>query len=371
MEWVPNVTHVERPALEQNAREYYTVNNEFVKDYVGIRGLTPEDPASMVLVPRLAQAFYFPIQFFEPVEKVNGLYHYDVYSAPWEQPSVNKALQTGYPVATPGFKIVASGEQESFTVVLYHPGVRIEGRKPRDLSNILIQIKDLLERSIRYQDDSLGVYIFDTTDEQEPFLGGMDIYVKSGKKSLTWYPDNVKFEEIQGSSDLINEVTIEFGQREWNIVVIPVDKTYEAKVAPVVLGGVLLFVASLLLALWMINNMRRSIQMHRVMTKAAAEASIVNNLFPTNVRERLLREADMGRRRVLNKRDVFLNNGKDKFNGALTSEGIFGSKPIAGKKDHIIYPIASLNFITHLFFSKKFAIRDEYRFASLHHNHVR
>lgn len=333
MEWVPNVTHSERYALEADARDYYTKHDDYVKDYVGIRGLTPEDPESMVLIPREEQSFYFPIQFFEPIERVNGLYHYDVYSAPWELPSVSSALQTWKPVATPGFKIVASGDQESFTVVLYHPGVPLPGRKPRDLSNILIQIKDLLERSIRFQTDTLGAYLFDTTDEEIQFLGGMDVFVESefNIKSV-FYPDNIDLGKLRKSKDLVHEEEIVFGQRTWKVVVVPVNDAYKPSLTFVILGGVLLFVASLLLAVWMINNMRRSIQMHRVISKAAAEAAIVSNLFPANVRERMLADHANGTKKSLTKRDAFSNSGgngndklcEDKLKMFLTSAGIFG-----------------------------------------------
>lgn len=334
MEWCPNVTHAERPELEAAAANYFEGIGMDI-NYRGIQGLLPEAPETMEIVPREEKSFYFPIQYFEPRSNMAGLYHYDVYSAPWEQPSVNMAIETWKPVATPGFKIVASGEQESFTTVLYHPGVPIAGHSPKDLSNILIQIKALLERSVRHQTETLGVYLFDKSEDMM-FLGGMHVQVKENKRELVFFPDRITLDEVV-SSERIYEEDIEFAARVWTVFVTPVDDTYEPKLASVIVSGVLIFVASLLLTMWMITNMRRSIQMHRIITKAAAEAAIVSNLFPAQVRERMIQEATANRAKGNTKKgDVFLNKGKDgnvlckdTLNNYLTSEGIFGSKPIA------------------------------------------
>ena len=328
----PNVTHTERPALEAEAAVFFETLPHV--NYTGITGLLPEDPSSMKIITRAEHPFYFPIQFFEPIENIAGLGHYDVYSAPWEQPSIELALKTWKPVATPGFKIVASGDQESFTTVLYHPGVPLAGQAPRDLSNILIQIKELLERTFRFQTESLGVYLFDKSEDMM-FLGGMHATVKKdGKQDLVYFPDRVTLEDVEQGSDRLYTEDIEFASRVWTVYVRPIDDAYDPNLSFIIVSGVLIFVASLLLAFWIITNMRRSIQMHRVITKAAAEAAIVADLFPANVRERMIqdakgRNAAEGLRR---QKGDFMNNGKDKRlaeQTQLTSEGIFGSKPIA------------------------------------------
>ena len=326
------MTHTDRPELEAEAAAFFEGNVHL--NYSGIQGLLPEDPSSMELVSREEHPFYFPIQFFEPMSKVGGLYHYDVYSAPWEKPSIELALDSWKPVATPGFKIVASGDQESFTTVLYHPGVPLAGEAPRDLSNILIQIKALLERTFRFQTESLGVYLFDKT-EQMMFLGGMHAHIdKDGGQELMYFPDRVTLEEVEQGSNRLYTEEIEFASRVWTVYVQPIDDTYDANFSSIIVSGVFIFVASLLLAFWIITNMRRSIQMHRVITLAAAEAAIVADLFPANVRERMIQDAK-GRNAaagIRRKEGEFLNNGKDKRlvdHTQLTSEGIFGSKPIA------------------------------------------
>ena len=68
----------------------------------------------------------------------------------------------------------------------------------------------------------------------------------------------------------------------------------------------------------------------KVMKSAARTNKIVASLFPENVRDRLLEEADQGQRK--DNAGDFLNNGKKDgsiLTGELTSEAIFGSKPIA------------------------------------------
>lgn len=340
MEWCPNVTKAERPFIEEEAREYF--ENVTAVNYTGITGLLPEDPASMEIVPRIEQPFYFPIQYFEPADKMAGLYHYDVYSAPWEQPSIRLALETGMPVVTEPFEIVASGVQDSNTVVLYHPGVRLPGTKTRDLSNILIRIEALLTRAARFQTESHSVYLYDATDSEKVlFLGGMDIQVldqEGDEKELTYHHSVVPLEDLAGSKSHFYEEDIVFAARTWTIAVVPIDDSYQPNLTFVILSGSLIFVASLCLSLWMIASMRRAVQMHRVVTNAAAEAAIVSNLFPVNVRERMIKDhlEEKKRTGASKKQDVFSNNKsgrndlcEDKLNDFLTSEGIFGSKPIA------------------------------------------
>ena len=69
----------------------------------------------------------------------------------------------------------------------------------------------------------------------------------------------------------------------------------------------------------------------KVMKSAARTNKIVASLFPENVRDRLMEEADLENRK--SNPGNFLNNGEKKvgslFDGELTSEAIFGSKPIA------------------------------------------
>ena len=83
---------------------------------------------------------------------------------------------------------------------------------------------------------------------------------------------------------------IEVGQRYWRIVVVSVDNTYKPNNATAIIGGVVIFAASLLLAwIWIIHNKKREKHVHHIMNKAAAESAIVTSLFPSDVRDRLIK----------------------------------------------------------------------------------
>ena len=204
---------------------------------------------------------------------------------------------------------------------------------------MVINIRSLLQRAARFQSESLSVYLFDTTltslveGATPEFLSGIEIRVSEANldsKDIFVFPET-EYAVLQ-DFDLYFEHDMHIGGRIWTIVVVPVEGTYEPRLTFIILSGSLIFAASVLLAIWMLHNMRRSIQMHRVITQAAAEASIVSNLFPANVRERMIHDAEtknMSKMEKAKAKDIFVNDGKRSLNKLLTSEGIFGSKPIA------------------------------------------
>ena len=235
---------------------------------------------------------------------------------------------------------------------MYHPGVPIVGEETRDLNNVLLRIHALLERASRGQLEGMATYLYDATETtNDPgaplqFLGGSQIVLDgSGAKRIDFYKeDDSNYDELpHGHSGLKYEEEVEVGGRVWKVVVLPVDDSFEPNLFAIILSGCLIAAAALALAVWMLHNMRRSIQMQEVMAKAAAEAAIVSNLFPENVKQRLLEDA------AAKGRGAEADNGpggfhhrditQEKLAHYLTVEGIFGSKPIAE-----LYPSATLFF---------------------------
>ena len=303
-EWVPNVTHAERETIENAGYELFYVQPELpFENYRGFQGFepNPENPDELVLLSQSSkQDFYFPIQFIEPLygNDTDG-YHLDLYSTPWERPTIDNAINKWEPTLTPRFRMtVDPPDEKGYTVVLYHPGNKLSEDldiKPRDLSNLVIKVNALLSRAARLQSNALGAYLYDTTivearDDEDPpaeFLGGLKIKVEGSHNEgkAIEYVTEVAYDDLrQSSKKLYFEKEIKIGSRYWKIVVLPVDDSYKANVTFVILTGVLIFGSAMLLAIWMVNNTYKSIQMHRVMTKAAAEAAIVTNLFPADVR---------------------------------------------------------------------------------------
>jgi hypothetical protein len=216
----------------------------------------------------------------------------------------------------------------------------------------------LLRRAAKDQANTLAVILYDKTITNiDPamapqFLTGGDIIVDASTTQInaqgpdvTFYNETDYDDIVRNAGRLFYEHELEIGGRQWVIVILPVQGTYQTDLTSVITSGVMIFVASALLAVWMIHNMHQSIVMQRVISKAAAEASIVANLFPPNVRERMIQDAQLKHKRQQELIKGKTQEGKDLFDSdksgersklsktrlstLLTSEGIFGSKPIA------------------------------------------
>jgi hypothetical protein len=207
-----------------------------------------------------------------------------------------------------------------------------------DLSLIVVTWNLFLQRAAPSDGEPMTVYLYDKTatvfDGAAPeFLGGVTINQKQ-----VVVLNETQLADLQDSR-LYFEQDTHVGQRIWTTVVVPIDGSYQEDLTFVYIGGTLIFVASILLAVWMIHNMRRSIQLHNVVSKAAAEASIVSSMFPANIRDRMIQDAvARNKSRAANSdSDFFRSNGKGDRNHLsenmlkklMTSEGLFGTKPIA------------------------------------------
>ena len=104
-ELVPRIEHKDRAALETEAYKFLASHPELNHTYQGLMGQepSPEDPNALSYQPRSVQPFYYPIHFVEPLEEQLSVFHYDLYSPPWEQPTIQKALDTWEPALTGRF----------------------------------------------------------------------------------------------------------------------------------------------------------------------------------------------------------------------------------------------------------------------------
>jgi hypothetical protein len=240
--------------------------------------------------------------------------------------------------------LVTNEEGDGYSVVLYHPGVPLPQKfkvdATRDLANLVI----LLERAVLQQSESLSVFLYDKTismDGSSPpeFLSGISILVSDnkGKKDVQILPES-DYASHKGG-DFYFEQTVEIGGRTWIVVVVPVDNTFDADLTFIVLTGTMTFVGSIILAVWMIHSINQQIRMDKIIMRAAAEASLVSDMFPLpNVRDRIIQDArarKLGRSTEFSD-DLFRDDGtglddlsETRLQNYMTSEGIFGSKPIA------------------------------------------
>ncbi|CAB9505272.1 Receptor-type guanylate cyclase gcy [Seminavis robusta] len=362
VDWLPNITHDERAEIEETEGAFWKTI-EGAEGYSGFMGQEPdpENAGQLVYTNRSVQDFYYPIYFVEPKDTTAGIIHYDLYSAPWERPAMTKAIETYQPALTGRFVLAQHSEDEGYSVILYHPGVPLPPEKfdteRRDFACIIMNINLFLQRAARYQSEPMSVYLYDTTltalDGAAPeFLGGVTVDYKDGDRNQK---EVILLKETEHASlqnaRLYFERDVNVGARTWTTVVVPVDGSYEEELPFVYVTGIIIFLASILLAIWMIHNMQRSIQLHKVISKASAEASIVSNLFPANIRERMIQDAEArNNARASMTKDVFRNDRKggehrlseNRLHRLMTSEGVFGTKPIAELHPYTTCMIADL-----------------------------
>ena len=102
-EFIPRVEHADREKLEAEAYQYFADHPEMNHTYSGFMGQepSPDDPNKLSYQNRSVQPFYYLLQFAEPF--VPGVYHYDLYSPPWEQPTIQTAIDTWKPALTGRF----------------------------------------------------------------------------------------------------------------------------------------------------------------------------------------------------------------------------------------------------------------------------
>jgi hypothetical protein len=224
------------------------------------------------------------------------------------------AIQSGKPTITKGFEVV-SWEVASvgLSVVYFNPGPKLDQDKkyetirPRDLAQFVVHIQTLLKIATRFHtsDELLKMYLYDKTPNAdgsagEPsFMAAIELKAEvdpspaqdgGEQRSSVALPEvPYSFHASSGDTRFHFEQDIYVGGRTWVTVVVPVEGTINSNPpGGIYLSGVLIFVASLLLAAWMIHNMKQSIRIHRIVNEAAAEAAIVAEMFPVNIRERLL-----------------------------------------------------------------------------------
>jgi len=305
----PNITREERPAAEQEARDFYAQHYPHI-EYRGIIGF--ETANSTTLEPRSEQDYYFPIHYMEPVIGNEAAIDLDYHASGSRKRTVLFCMNEGKPALTDRLRLVQEKTESAFGVVLMHPGYNLteqvatqkaaeaeaarQGEDaepidvskldieaytepwPRDLASIVIRIPDLLRRAGKTRGDQSIVSLYDMSDSNgiPLFLGSAQIDGNPQRKepaTLTFLPEETLdelYERVAETKALYHEQVVHAANKEWIVAVYSVDGTYKPNVLFVVLGGVIIFVASLALAAWMYTNQRR-IDTYNQM-KAASEA---------------------------------------------------------------------------------------------------
>jgi signal transduction histidine kinase len=176
------------------------------------------------------------------------------------------------------------------------------------LASIVIRIPDLIRRASVGRVDSLRVYLYDASDSSSlteaaadgtdgansnsyVFLGAAEV-TKTDVKSLPEETFSDLVVDVHYSKLLYHEELVKAANKNWIVVVHSVPGTYEPNITFVVLGAVIIVVASLGIAYWMYSNTRRMAEYQQLRAEAEAEkaALIINSARQATKAERELND---------------------------------------------------------------------------------
>ena len=308
IEFLPKVSHADRPKYEQRSREYYSRAYNY-QQYAGFVGLEPiNGTAQLDLLPRSPAEYYYPIHFIQPVEGSEAALDLDVYSRPRARYTIDRALQTWKPALSEPAPLVEETVEHALSVFFFHPGTPLESSlgRPSDLSLLVIRIPNLIIRAMQQYggSESTSIYLWDTTGEnlygidveenrsnpKEMFLGAAELLSNhnmnpnNNPNNTTWKTTlfaPATLNQVQNGNRLVHTRVLQIADRKWTIAVAAVDGTYEAEYTYVIVGSVLLLVCSFIVAAFVYfnirySNMRKKVQLREVQSANEKEkASLV------------------------------------------------------------------------------------------------
>jgi signal transduction histidine kinase/CheY-like chemotaxis protein len=328
VQYVPNVTHDQRSIYEADARRYY--NSEYPEiNYTGFRGFNNLNMSGGVSL-RTEQPFYFPVHYMEPLEGNGAAVSFDIYSSEPRVRAIDAIFTTKGPSMTDRLSLIRDASSQrsrcgdhdvdvSYGVVLLNPGVELDDPQaddliwPRDLSSMVLCIPDLLQRATAAgHSKEVGiVYLHDLSTPDyvstEPvFMGGVKVSPHAKETVSEIQGENAGKENADASAsylEFLDEVPLShFGEkgrkelngirikegflyqrdvpvanRVWTVTVQAVEGSYRVTdITFVIVGGVMIFLASVALALWLYTHSNRMVKLQQLQAEADAErASLI------------------------------------------------------------------------------------------------
>lgn len=291
----PNVTHAERPAYEEEARLFYKENYPSI-NYTGIIGFVPDNvTGELMVLPSPERPFYFPVHYLEPVLPNAPAIELDMYSFPSQKIEIDLAVSSRQPVLSKRLHVVQETQEDAYSVIIYHPGIRLDGESDdptRELSLVLVRIPSLLQRVAELQEESLAVYLYDTTivntNGTAEFLGAGAFTIIPGAglnggtlHQLALLPEtDLAAVRHKYSTWRMYEKEVDITPSgTWVVVVVPIDGSYDPFITYVMFGGFMILAAGLFVAAWYYTNAQRDARLNALRVAAETEraALIVKN----------------------------------------------------------------------------------------------
>lgn len=281
-QFVRNITHEYREIIEAESRAYYAEHYPNFT-YNGITGTVPKanGESGVEIVPWQKADFYLPIHYVEPLLGNERVVELDKRSVAGRL-EVQQAMTTRLPVLTQRIKLVQETDVEAYGVILVHPGTKTSIQplnQTNSAAQIVVRIPQFLQYALRASSESATLYLYDATyvdtngEEKSPpeFLGAV-------RSSYHGYPRarpvfeslrEVGIEEITNTGERYYQASFEINGRTWTMVKFS-DENDEDYLF-VILGGSIIFAASLCFACWFHSHLSRLAKYNKLKSDAQAE----------------------------------------------------------------------------------------------------
>jgi signal transduction histidine kinase/CheY-like chemotaxis protein len=354
-----NVSLAERPFLEAETRQIYS---DF--PYQGFIELNTSSSRLQQSAPR---PFYFPLHHIAPIEDYGPVLDCDLYEDPIFHDAIDKAFTSGR--AALSRRNNRSYEQRvntsdilekpvlSYEVALLNPGVVLTtdpDDRQRELAVISVRIPSLLEDIAQYYSFSktvsdqlrktISLYVYDSTPSPSQeiefeFLGGATFFCNDGnqdadsqeaKDRVLIFDEETDIEDLRryknSGTKWVYESHFPVASRKWTVVVVADDDTFQPDLFFVILGSVLIFLASASLALGIYVSHRRSVKINEIKAAAKGEKAA---MMVENARKSARSERELN--------DFIAHEVRNPLSAAMTAS-VFVSSAIGDEKTSLADP---------------------------------
>ncbi len=198
VEWLPRITHEQRPAYETEQRKYF--GNDFsITEFV----------AKGQLGPATERKEYYPITFLEPDWDNKAARGFDPTSTPESNKVITQAIITGKAMARGPLKILRDKSRID-ALIIYRPVYQQQNGTltlNKDLGqvigliNIVIRVQDFIQEilqqgelsdfTIKWQDDKTGEFYFNQASTTSPAISHEVTFMLAGRPMrLIFNPTN-------------------------------------------------------------------------------------------------------------------------------------------------------------------------------------
>ena len=282
-----NVTHQERPSVENASEEYYNANFPDI-NYTGfVDAYFDANARKFVPQPRPEEPWYFVQHYILPVDPVTVLFlDLDVHSSAFIWPMMEAAIRDMKPIVSP--PLAKQKTELTKYVQLYNPG--IERRADPTLNSIamtMVKIYNLLARAARTKNVRLKVYLFDKSSTKTTdllFLSGAQLGA-DGPSTSRILPE-IDYYNATASAIHIFEKELAIEDRIWLVIITNSDTQKADLMAPIV-GGVVIMCASVMIAVWFCSRIRRAAKLQRIQVAAEVEKAELMELINRDLNQQV------------------------------------------------------------------------------------